>query len=228
MGLETGTRTIVVRESVTGANDRIAERIRSLSRDRRILVLNLISSPGAGKTALIEKTVRHLKTSVLVIEGDPYTALDTERVSAAGATGIQINTRGGCHLDARMIEQALEGHDLSGTRLVIIENVGNLLCPAAWDLGQDSTVVIAGLTEGADKPLKYPDAFLRADVLVINKTDLKPYLPESCSLLRPNALGVNPDLTVFETSCLSESGLDEWYRWVRDSMDRKGKDSVHA
>lgn len=218
-----GIRTISIGQSVLGANDRAAALLRQRFLKGRTFVLNLISSPGAGKTSLIEKTVARLGDRVLVIEGDPYTCLDSDRINVAGARAIQINTRGGCHLDARMIGDALEGEDLSGIRLVIIENVGNLLCPAAWDLGQDVTAVVAGLTEGVDKPLKYPDTFLMARVLVINKIDLEPHLPVSSSVLRSNALSINPGLLVFQASCVTGAGLREWFEWLEARIDCKEK-----
>ncbi len=145
-----------------------------------------------------------------MIEGDPTTTIDADRVEAAGVPAVQINTGGGCHLDAGMIRAALApgGLDISQTDVVIIENVGNLLCPTGWDLGEDAKVVVASLPEGDDKPLKYPMAFLAAQALVINKIDLEPYIPASAARLKANALAVNPDLAVFEVSCLTGQGLD--------------------
>jgi hydrogenase nickel incorporation protein HypB len=216
-------KTIDVRKSVTAANDARAEVLRRRFARHGIVVLNLIASPGAGKTALLEQTIHRLGAAmaIKVVEGDPYTFLDSERVTRAGAENVQINTQGGCHLDARMVEQALDRLNMAQADLLVIENVGNLLCPAAWDLGQDVTVVVASLTEGADKPLKYPETFTRAQVLVINKIDLEPYLPVSIAELRANALKVNPELAVFEVSCLTGDGLDGWCRWVRERVDAK-------
>ncbi|MCG8619801.1 MAG: hydrogenase nickel incorporation protein HypB [Desulfobacterales bacterium] len=211
---------IDVRQSVTRSNDAEAENLRQILTAKGIWVVNLVSSPGAGKTTLIEKTLERLgdEKRAVVIEGDPYTSLDADRITALGATGIQINTRAGCHLDALMITRALDEVDLSETDLIIIENVGNLLCPAAWDLGQSHTVVLASPTEGGDKPLKYPDAFIRSDVLVINKTDLLPHLPPSSGGLAGNANTVNAALKIFETSCITGEGLDLWMNWVRARM----------
>ncbi|MCB2148356.1 MAG: hydrogenase nickel incorporation protein HypB [Deltaproteobacteria bacterium] len=216
-------KTIEVRKSITAANDALAHELRSQFTRHGILVLNLIASPGAGKTALIEKTIARLgaAVSIKVVEGDPYTHLDSQRVIRAGAQSIQINTEGGCHLDAQMVGRAVDRFDLDQTDLLIIENVGNLLCPAAWDLGQDATVVVASLAEGADKPLKYPEAFTRAQVVVINKIDLEPHLPVTTAELRRNALTVNPELTVFEVSCLHSTGLDSWCQWIRDRIATK-------
>ncbi len=221
---------IDVRQSVTQANDFQADLIRQDLSSKGIWVLNLVSSPGAGKTCLIEQTIKRLekKEQVLVIEGDPYTSLDTQRIKALGARGIQINTQGGCHLDAQMIKAALKQVDLEGVCVVIIENVGNLLCPAAWDLGQHDTVVIASPTEGADKPLKYPDAFIRAQALVVNKIDLLPYLPPSCAGVEKNAKSVNAGLTIFNTSCITGKGLNQWMDWVQKQMSKIKANISHA
>lgn len=221
--MEADRRIIEVRQSVTGENDRMAERLRKDFHDRGIWVLNLVSSPGSGKTSLIERTIEKFKFSfsIFVIEGDPHTRLDTDRIQALGVRGVQINTRGGCHLDARMIGQALETEDLDTVDMILIENVGNLLCPAAWDLGQSHTAVVASLTEGEDKPLKYPETFLRAQALVVNKTDLGPYLPPSSADLAANAFQVNPCLVVFHVSCTTGAGLEGWFQWIHRCMGRE-------
>ena len=222
-------KTIDVRKAVTAANDQLADQLRRRLARHGILALNLIAAPGAGKTALLEKTIDALGAAlaVKVIEGDPYTSLDSQRIIQAGVDSVQINTEGGCHLDARMVAQALDRFDLQNTDLLVIENVGNLLCPAAWDLGQDATVVVASLTDGADKPLKYPEAFARAQIAVINKIDLAPHLPVSADELKRSALRVNPALTVFELSCLAGTGMDRWYAWVgaavRDKKERMAR-----
>lgn len=222
--------TIEVRKAVTAANDQLAERLRRRFARCGIFVLNLIASPGAGKTTLLEKTIGELGAAVTinVVEGDPYTGLDRDRIIHAGGGSVQINTEGGCHLDARMVDQAVDRFDLANTDLIVIENVGNLLCPAAWDLGQDVTVVVASLTEGADKPLKYPAAFARAQVVVINKVDLEPFLPTTAADLKSNALQINPGLTVFEVSCLAGTGLAPWYRWVATQINAKKSAIGHA
>ena len=223
-------KTIEVRKAVTAANDQLAGHLRRCFTRHGILVLNLIASPGAGKTALLEKTIGELGSTVAinVVEGDPYTSLDRDRIIHAGGDSVQINTEGGCHLDARMVKQAVERFDLPNTDLIVIENVGNLLCPAAWDLGQDVTVVVASLTEGADKPLKYPAAFARAQIAVINKLDLEPFLPTTAADLKSNALQINPGLTVFEVSCLAGTGLAPWYRWVATAIKAKKGSIDHA
>ncbi len=215
------SRIIEVQQSVTGANDRVADALRQTFNQHRIRVLSLVSSPGAGKTTLIEQTLYRLKAchTVLVITADPHTRLDCDRVLMAGATaGIQINTRGGCHLDARMIQQALATEPLSGLDLIIIENIGNLLCPAAWDLGQHATAVVVSLTDGPDIPLKYPEAFLTAQILVVTKQDMAPMMMARPDRLQDNARLLCPDLRICEISCKTGAGLDDWMSWLTANM----------
>ena len=214
---------IPVLKSITEANALLADAIRARFVQQHVLVLNIIASPGAGKTALLERTIEklHGELRLSVIEGDPTTSLDAERISAAGVPVVQINTDGGCHLEARMIQAALEQLEVEDADVVIIENVGNLLCPTGWDLGEDAKVVVASLPEGDDKPLKYPMAFATAQAVVINKIDLEPYVPAQASVLRENALRINPDLAVFEVSALTGQGLDGWVDWVREKLAEK-------
>jgi hydrogenase nickel incorporation protein HypB len=214
---------IPVLKSITEANDLLADALRDAFARQDVLVLNIIASPGAGKTTLLERTVQVLRDEMrlLVIEGDPTTSLDAERIVAAGVPAIQINTDGGCHLEARMIQAALEQLDVGDADVVIIENVGNLLCPTDWDLGEDAKVVVASLPEGDDKPLKYPMAFATAQAVVINKIDLEPYIPAQASVLRENALKINPELAVFEVSCLTGQGLGGWLDWIRQQLAGK-------
>jgi hydrogenase nickel incorporation protein HypB len=214
---------IPVLKAVTEANAVVAEALRAAFAREDVLVLNIIASPGAGKTTLLERTVETLghELRMLVVEGDPSTSLDAERIIAAGAPAVQINTQGGCHLDANMVQMALERLDIQNADVVIIENVGNLLCPTGWDLGEDAKVVVASLPEGDDKPLKYPMAFATAQAVVINKTDLEPYIPANASALRDNALKINPDLTVMALSCLTGEGFDQWLDWVREELNNK-------
>lgn len=226
-------RTIPVLREVTEANSLLAEALRAGFIRRRVLVLNLIASPGAGKTSLLEQTIARLhgELRLAVIEGDPASTLDAERIAATGVPVVQINTGGGCHLEARMIQQALvqvqadaphSGQDEEAPLdVLVIENVGNLLCPTDWDLGEDAKVVVASLPEGSDKPLKYPMAFLTAQAVVINKIDLAPYLPAKPEELRRNALTINPNLAVFEVSCLTGEGLDDWIAWIRTRLAQK-------
>jgi hydrogenase nickel incorporation protein HypB len=214
---------IPVLKSITEANALLAAALRERFSQQDVLVLNIIASPGAGKTTLLERTIESLNGELYlsVIEGDPTTSLDSERIAAAGVPVVQINTDGGCHLEARMIQVALEQLDAEDADVVIIENVGNLLCPTGWDLGEDAKVVVASLPEGDDKPLKYPMAFATAQAVVINKIDLEPYLPAKVSVLRENALRINPDLAVFEVSALTGQGLDGWVDWIREKLTEK-------
>jgi len=218
-------RVIPILKEITEANSLLAAALRDEFRQRDVLVLDIVASPGAGKTSLLERTIERLKDElrIAVIEGDPTSTLDADRVEAAGVPAVQINTGGGCHLEAGMIRAALgpDGLSLDGADVIIIENVGNLLCPTGWDLGEDAKVVVASLPEGDDKPLKYPMAFLAAQAAVINKIDLEPYIPAKAARLRANALAVNPDLAVFEVSCLTGAGLDAWLDWIRGRLSAK-------
>jgi len=218
-------KIIPVLREITEANSQLAAALRTEFAARRALALDIVASPGAGKTTLLERTIERLKDElrIAVIEGDPTSTIDADRVEGAGAPAVQINTGGGCHLEAGMIRAALGpgGLDLDQIDLVIIENVGNLLCPTGWDLGEDAKVVVASLPEGDDKPLKYPMAFLAAQAVVINKVDLEPYIPAKAARLRANALAVNPELAVFEVSCLTGQGLDAWLDWIRARLAAK-------
>jgi hydrogenase nickel incorporation protein HypB len=217
------TVKIPVLQQVTAANSELAAAIRNTFSERGILVLDIIASPGAGKTTLLERTIELLKDELRlsVVEGDPATSFDAERIIASGVPAVQINTGGGCHLEARMIQASLEQLDLDNMDVVIIENVGNLLCPTEWDLGEDAKVVVVSLTEGDDKPLKYPPAFLTSQAVVINKIDLEPYIPAKAETMRENALKVNPNLTTFEVSALTGEGMDTWLDWIRDKLAQK-------
>jgi len=214
---------ISVLKEVTTANSLLADSLREGFARQDVLVLNIIASPGAGKTTLLERTIEGLgdELRLSVIEGDPFTSLDAERIVAAGISAVQVNTQGGCHLEARMIQKAVEQMEMSDVDVIVIENVGNLICPTAWDLGEDAKVVVVSLPEGDDKPLKYPMAFLIAQAVVINKIDLEPYLPAEVAILRENALNINPDLAVFEVSALTGQGMDEWLDWVQEQLIRK-------
>ena len=217
------TINIPVLREVTEANSLLADALRATFSESRVLVLNIIASPGAGKTSLLERTIDALdgKLQISVIEGDPTTSIDAERIAAAGVPVVQINTGGGCHLEARQIQKALEQLEMTDADVVIIENVGNLMCPTGWDLGEDIKVVVASLPEGDDKPLKYPMAFLTAQAVVINKIDLEPYIPAKVAVMRENALRINPDLTVFEVSCITGQGINVWLEWVGEQLARK-------
>ncbi len=214
---------IPVMSDVTSANAALADALRRELAERGILTLNLIASPGAGKTALIEWTIKRLagEYRIAVIEGDLTTRLDADRIIAAGAPAVQINTGGGCHLEARMIRDVLAQLALDEVDILIIENVGNLVCPTGWDLGEDAKVVVASLPEGDDKPLKYPGAFDTAQAAVINKIDLEAYLPARVEQLRANIARINPELDVFAVSCTTGAGIDAWLDWVRRRVQCK-------
>lgn len=207
---------ITIERKVLQKNDELAEQNRELFRKSGTFVINLVSSPGSGKTSLLEKTLELLKgrIKIAVVEGDVQTDLDAQRVAKFGVPVVQIVTNGACHLEARLVQDALASIDLGGTSLLVIENVGNLVCPAGYDLGEAMKVVIASTTEGDDKPLKYPAMFRNASVLIINKVDLVSYVNCDLSLLRKNALQINPGLQVFETSCTTGAGTKEWSEWL--------------
>jgi hydrogenase nickel incorporation protein HypB len=214
---------IPVLKSITEANTILADALRDKFSKQNVLVLNIIASPGAGKTSLLERTIEMLKGELRlsVIEGDPTTSLDAERIISAGVPAVQINTGGGCHLEARMIQMALDKLHVDRSDVIIIENVGNLLCPTGWDLGEDAKIVIASLPEGDDKPLKYPMAFATSKVLIINKIDLEPYILSKVSIMRENALKINPNLTIFEVSCLTGEGVEDWVNWIKKQRSKK-------
>jgi hydrogenase nickel incorporation protein HypB len=207
---------ITIERKVLERNDEIAARNRALFQGRRIFAINLVSSPGSGKTSLLEKTLEHAGATlaVAVIEGDVHTDLDAQRVARYGVPVAQIVTQGGCHLEARLVAEALERLDLGGVRLLVIENVGNLVCPANYDLGEAAKVVVASVTEGEDKPLKYPEMFRRAAVMLINKIDLLEVSGCDLAHLRRNALAVNPSLHIIETSCRTGQGITDWCGWL--------------
>lgn len=207
---------ITIERNVFEKNDEIAGRNRALLAENKILALNLIGSPGAGKTTILERTLAQLDGVLRagVIEGDVQTDLDARRVSAYDVPAVQIVTRGGCHLEANLIHEALLKLDLNEIELLIIENVGNLVCPANFDLGEAMKVVVVSVTEGDDKPLKYPGVFREASVLLINKTDLLPYVNSDAAVLRRNALSINPHLEVFEISCTTHAGVARWSNWL--------------
>ena len=207
---------ITVERKVLEKNDELAARNREVFRSGKVFAINLVSSPGSGKTSLVERTLATLngKLRVAVIEGDVQTDLDAQRVAKFGVPVVQIVTNGSCHLDAKLVRDALGNLNLIGIELLIIENVGNLVCPANYDLGEALKVVVASTTEGDDKPLKYPAMFRNAAALILNKIDLVPYLRCRPAELRQNALSINPALTVFETSCTTDQGIAAWTEWL--------------
>jgi hydrogenase nickel incorporation protein HypB len=215
-------RLVRLEQEVLGKNNLLAERNRGWFEGRGIVALNLVSAPGAGKTTLLERTLRALDGAfpVSVIEGDQETSRDADRIRAAGGRAVQINTGRGCHLDAQMLAGALKQLDPPPRSLVLIENVGNLVCPALFDLGERAKVVIASVTDGDDKPLKYPHMFRASQVLVLNKVDLLPYVPFDVERCLSYARQVSPRLQVLQTSALRGDGLDAWYTWLRGQMER--------
>lgn len=209
---------ILVEEEVLAENERFARENRSHFVEKGIFVLNLVSSPGAGKTSLVERTLEALRERVrmAVIEGDLATDNDSRRIGRLGIPVRQITTGRACHLDAHMIHHCLDWIDEVAPRLLIIENVGNLVCPSDFYLGEDVVVTIISTTEGDDKPLKYPFIFRKSKALVINKIDLLPYTDFSVEAVKGNALVVNPHLTFFELSCRTGEGLERWIDWVKE------------
>ncbi len=222
---DVGRKTISIEEDILAKNDRLAAGNRKLFAERGIFTLNLVSSPGSGKTTLLEKTLSDLKGELFfaVLEGDQQTANDADRIAATGVPVHQINTGAGCHLDAHMVGHGLEHFDLDRLQMLMIENVGNLVCPASFDLGEDFKVSLLSVTEGEDKPLKYPQMFRASEILIINKIDLLPHLRFDVARCREYAERVHPGIQIFEVSCYTGEGLDRWYGWLKKQVAAKGK-----
>lgn len=215
------SKTIVeVEKDVLYENNMLAQRNRGYFEAKNILALNLVSSPGSGKTSLLERTLTDLKEqfTCYVIEGDQQTSRDADRIHATGTKVAQINTGKGCHLDAHMVLHAVQGMKPTENSILFIENVGNLVCPAMFDLGEKERVVIISVTEGDDKPIKYPDMFHTSTLCIINKTDLLPYVPFSMDKCREYARQVNPNLQFIEISCTNGEGLPAWYQWLKEKV----------
>lgn len=224
---------ITIERKVLEKNDELASRNRELFVRKGIFAINMVSSPGSGKTSILEKMLPMLKDrlNIAVIEGDVQTDMDARRVARFDVPVAQIVTNGGCHLEAKLVADALEKLDLADADLLVIENVGNLVCPSNYDLGEAMKVVVASTTEGDDKPLKYPAMFRNASVLIINKIDLLPYLDCSIDTLRRNALQINPALKVFETSSKTGAGIPEWCSWLEARAahaSTSGTESQHS
>ncbi len=220
------SRMVQIEQDILSKNNGYAEANRQRFDERGIFALNLVSSPGSGKTTLLVKTIELLKdkVAITVVEGDQQTSNDAERIRATGVAALQINTGKGCHLDGNMVGHALERLQPADESLFLIENVGNLVCPAAFDLGEHHKVAILSVTEGEDKPLKYPDMFRAADVMLLNKCDLLPYLEYDADLAEANARRVNPHLTVFRVSATSGDGLAAWVSWIEAGLEaQRGK-----
>ncbi len=215
------SRMVEIEQNILGKNDEYANANRRFFQQRGVLALNLVSSPGSGKTTLLTRSIDDLKNELplSVIEGDQQTSNDAERIRATGVPALQINTGKGCHLDAHMVGHALEKLDPPAGGVLFIENVGNLVCPAAFDLGEAHKVAILSVTEGEDKPLKYPDMFHAADLMLLNKIDLLPYLDFDVDKCIDYARRINPKIQVLQLSATTGEGMDRWYRWV--SMARQ-------
>ncbi len=216
---------VTVVKNVLDANDRIAADNRALFDRHGLFVINLMSSPGAGKTTLVEKTIQALRNRyrIGVIEGDIQDTYDADRVAALGIPVVQINTGGGCHIDGNMIREALPAFNLDELDLMIVENVGNLVCPAEFKIGENHKVMLLSTPEGADKPGKYPLMFQESSVLLINKIDLLPYVDFDLAKAKAAARSLNQTITIFEVSCKSQEGLDGWYDWLSDQIEMSKK-----
>lgn len=216
-------RQVSLEQNVLQQNNLLAERNRGYLAARNVLALNLVSSPGSGKTTLLEVTLKKLKDQlpVAVIEGDQQTMQDAKRLEAIGVPVVQVNTGQGCHLDAHMVLHAIQKLNIAQNSMLFIENVGNLVCPAMFDLGESKRVVIISVTEGADKPLKYPYMFESSDVCIINKTDLLPYVYFDISQFKLFAQRINPELTFIELSATKGTGVDAWQDWLTTARASK-------
>ncbi len=215
-------KEIELEVNVLQKNDLLAERNRGFFEAKNIMALNLVSSPGSGKTSLLERTIKEMgkKLPFYVIEGDQQTMNDANRIEAAGAPVVQINTGNGCHLDADMINKAVKKLEVNNNSVLIIENVGNLVCPSMFDLGESKRVVIISVTEGEDKPIKYPNMFASSDICIINKTDLLPYLDFDVEKTKEYALKINHHLEFFELSVKTGKGMEAWYQWLHKQMPK--------
>jgi len=213
-------REIEIEQDILGKNNLLAERNRGFFEAKNILALNLVSSPGSGKTSLLERTIKDLGKDIkfYVIEGDQQTMNDANRIDQAGAPVVQVNTGNGCHLDSDMINKAVKELQVKDDSVLIIENVGNLVCPSLFDLGEAARVVVISTTEGEDKPIKYPTMFETSDICIINKTDLLPYVDFDMEKCKEYAMQVNHHLKFFELSVKSGEGMDQWYDWLKDQI----------
>ena len=207
---------IKVMKNILGENDRIAEENRKFFADKNIIVVNLMGSPGSGKTSLLEKTLKIIsaKKNIAVIEGDLFTAKDAERIENIGVQVVQINTAGGCHLDAPMIQRAAQSLNLDNLDLLIVENVGNLVCPAEFDIGENFKAVVLSIAEGDDKPLKYPLIFKESEIVLLNKIDLLDFTNFNLKSARDDITALHPNIKIIETSCTKNIGIADWCDWL--------------
>lgn len=214
---------IQVMKNILGENDRIAAENQAMFRDKGVYVINLMGSPGAGKTSVLEKTMERLKGELrmAVIEGDLFTSKDAERIEKYDVPVIQINTSGGCHLDAAMVQKVAGKMELGDLDLLIVENVGNLVCPAEFAVGEDAKGVVLSITEGDDKPLKYPLVFKESSIALLNKVDILPYCNFDMKSAKEDILALHPGMEVVEVSCTTGQGIDEWCRWLKARVAEK-------
>jgi hydrogenase nickel incorporation protein HypB len=217
-----GVKVLTIQESILGANEEKAASNRELLNKHGILAVNIMSSPGAGKTSLILQTIGYFqgKARLAVIEGDVASTVDADKVSERGIPVVQINTEGGCHLDANMTSRALDNLPLNEIDLLFIENVGNLICPAEFALGEHKNVMLLSAPEGDDKPYKYPPMFAGVDVVLVNKTDLLPYLEFDMTTFNKAVNGLNPNASIFPVSCKTGEGLEKWFSWLGTEMKK--------
>jgi hydrogenase nickel incorporation protein HypB len=215
-----GARTITIKENILGANAEKAETNRAFLESRRVRMINLMSAPGSGKTSLIMRTIDRLRNryKIAVIEGSIASSLDTEKITRHNITAIQINLEGGCHLDAQMIRKALDALDLNRIDLIFIENVGNLICTADFDLGAHKNVVILSVPEGDDKPHKYPIAFIEADIVIVNKIDVLPHFDFNLDAFPAIISGLNPSARIIPISTKTGEGMDDWFLWIEEVL----------
>jgi hydrogenase nickel incorporation protein HypB len=222
-------KRVEVEKKVLNENQILAEQLRERYRRHGILCVNLISSPGSGKTLLLEKTLERMEatTRIAVLTGDLQTENDAKRLAKFGFPVKQIVTGGTCHLDARMVERHLADWKLGDLDLLIVENVGNLVCPSSYDLGEDAKIVLLSTTEGEDKPLKYPSIFFKAELMLLTKIDLLPYVPFSAEVAKENARRVHPQMEILELSSISGEGLDAWMKWLKARQSNVKEKSKH-
>lgn len=214
---------IKVIKNILGENDRIAAENQAMFQDKKVFVLNFMGSPGAGKTSVLEKTMEQLKDKInmAVIEGDLFTSKDAERIDKYGVPVIQINTAGGCHLDANMVQKTVKEMNLDELDLLVVENVGNLVCPAEFPVGEDARAVVLSVTEGDDKPLKYPLMFKESEIALLNKVDLAPYCNFNMESAKKDITSLHPGIEVLEVSCTKGQGIDEWCDWLLKKITAK-------
>ncbi|MCR5756420.1 MAG: hydrogenase nickel incorporation protein HypB [Selenomonas sp.] len=214
---------IKVIKNILGENDRLAAENQAMFMDKKVFVLNFMGSPGAGKTSVLEKTMERLKDKIkmAVIEGDLFTSKDAERIDKYGVPVIQINTAGGCHLDANMVQKTVKEMNLDELDLLVVENVGNLVCPAEFPVGEDARAVVLSVTEGDDKPLKYPLMFKESEIALLNKVDLAPYCNFNMESAKRDITSLHPGIEVLEVSCTKDEGLDAWCDWLLKKIAAK-------